>query len=716
MFVQRMIRHLSIFGVLISVPVVSLGSHTEVFIDEMPTDFSNGDLTTSTLTWDGKIVPPFRREKLATLDQVDVVWDMVQIGKNRFLGTGHEGQLFEQSGTDDAVLRHDFEETALFALSEGPNGSLLVGASPGGIVYQLKDDKEAEVFAETGTEMIWDLMAEKNSWLVATGTPASVLRVDDEGTTSTLAALDFVENVLDLEYDAKREAVIAATQGPGLVASIDADGKVTVLMDPQQEEVRRVAILPDGSVLGAVNGKRSKGNDALQRANGSGGSMPGMDMAMAMGMAGGGGDNAKPASFVVRIYPDGHVEEWWVSPETPIHDLYAHENGSVFVSAGEQGKLFEVTARGKTNQLGLADEQFLTRLAPIGAGAVLAGTGMKAALFELNFSYFGKGIYESRVFDGKGTVDWKRVWAMATPGEGTLRLSTRSGNVLKPDETWYPWTEPVDFAEAVIECKSPVARYFQYRVEMETPYGVVKTPPTVEQVKVFYTRPNTAPSLTDVKIGNGKKSGNSAPPMMMMPGMPSPSAMSNGSKKNGSSSHGEAISWKATDPDGDDLLYTLSLQSSGEDSWVLVEEEIKTPSFKLDANQIPDGEYRVKVEVTDAPSNQKGDERQDEDVSPLFLVDHTPPMIEVISEERVSATKVNLRIKVQDAASLVSKMTWRYAFEDEQVLLPFDKAFDQKEEDFVFTLEGDAAKKGAFVVLLATDEKENTRIYRLELP
>ncbi len=669
-------------------------AHTEVYMDDSPDEFSQGDLTTSTLTWDGFLRPPLRRERLGEVDGAEVVWDLARFQEENYLATGHEGKLFRQTIDGGIELVHEFEESALYSLVPVKD-NLLVAASPGGKIYTLVDGEKPEEFSATGAKLVWDMVESRGDVYAATGTKASIVRINSQGTTSTLAQLPQALNILDLEAVPGSPDLVFASQGPGLMGRVTPEGDVSILMDTGQEEVRRVGVLPDGSVIGAVNGTRSPGEELLKRAPG--------------GKPGGGNGKPRPASFIVRAYPDGFAEEWWTSPESPIHDIYTMPDGSVLVSAGSSGRLFEVTPEGRSNRAGLAQEDFVTRLAPAGNGELLVGTGSVAALYRMDAGAYEPGIYESRVFDAKGTVSWGRLRGYIDRGDGKVLLSTRTGNTGEPDDTWSEWSEPIRFDDGQAVPGSAVSRFFQYRLDLEVGNSGGDELPSVNVVRVFFTRPNSAPSVSEVSVSAaGKSNGGGS---NGAPSLPEERVMA---QPNTVPAQMEAT-WKAEDPDGDILLFDLSIRQLGDRDWVLVEEEHPAPKFTLQTQAMPDGEYRFRVEASDGATNAPDKARTASSESALFLVDNTAPELEVVNTDRRTEEEVVVTVRAEDSASLISGVAWRANMGNFHVVLPMDDALDESTETFRFTVEGKDARRGSFLSVSATDELGNTVIERLRL-
>ena len=81
----------------------------------------------------------------------------------------------------------------------------------------------------------------------------------------------------------------------------------------------------------------------------------------------------------------------------------------------------------------------------------------------------------------------------------------------------------------------------------------------------------------------------------------------------------KVIKWQAADPNGDSLEYTVYFRGVEEQSWKLLEEELRGASHPLDTESFPDGAYLIRVVATDSPSNPLNLALSDEEISRLSL-------------------------------------------------------------------------------------------------
>ena len=72
-----------------------------------------------------------------------------------------------------------------------------------------------------------------------------------------------------------------------------------------------------------------------------------------------------------------------------------------------------------------------------------------------------QGTWESPAFDAGSIARWGKLRWQGNNDGGSVALRTRSGNSLRPDETWSDWSEPLRDSSG-IQIPSPNARFLQF--------------------------------------------------------------------------------------------------------------------------------------------------------------------------------------------------------------------------------------------------------------
>jgi hypothetical protein len=141
------------------------------------------------------------------------------------------------------------------------------------------------------------------------------------------------------------------------------------------------------------------------------------------------------------------------------------------------------------------------------------------------------------------------------------------------------------------------------------------------------------------------------------------------------------LRWDVSDPNGDELEYTLHIRKEGWPDWVrLGDEHMLGSSYDWDTTAVPAGLYRARITATDRPSNNADDALTRERTSDPFLVDHDAPTVTIVPKARgaVVTLKDNLTRLVK-AAYAVDSGDWTPVFPD-------DGLFDSPRETITLSL------------------------------
>jgi hypothetical protein len=109
-----------------------------------------------------------------------------------------------------------------------------------------------------------------------------------------------------------------------------------------------------------------------------------------------------------------------------------------------------------------------------------------------------------------------------------------------------------------------------------------------------------------------------------------------------------AISWTATDADGDDLLAVVEFRGEDEQLWKVLRKDVTEKKVDIDRDALADGRYRFRVRVSDSPSNPPQAARSSQKISSPVLIDHTPPVVTLLESSSGSA-----RFEARDGASAI---------------------------------------------------------------
>jgi hypothetical protein len=568
------------------------------------------------------------------------------------------------------------------------------------------------VLCETGESYVWALAVDPKSGelFAGTGPHGRILRVTPDGKASVFYATK-QEHILCLALG-EGGSLYAGTDKGGLVYRIDAAGKGFVLHQVPQAEVRCLRVTPEGLYVGTSAPTKRHGGGAATTASGGGRESSARALAPDRGAfaasAGGGAAPAEATPFgkgspapapavpaggensVYRIAPDGCVRE--VFREKAMVLSLLKQGGRLFVGTGMDGQLFEADeATRERSEIARLDHGQVLAMLRRRDGSVVLAAGDPGKLYVLQDRYALRGTVTSEVHDAKLVSRWGALrWEAEMPPGTAVTVATRSGNVAEPDETWSDWSaEQADGRNA--SAAAPPARFVQHRVTLTTEDAAVT--PAVHAVTLRYATANQAPEVTKVEV-----------PDLDATNLDNPKKLK--------------FKWSATDPNEDDLTYSLFVRKDGWKNWVELEDDLDKTEYEWDSTTTPSGIYRLKVVASDRKDNPDAEALTGERTSAPFVVCHDGPAVVVRvaghdgDRAVIEATAASALVRLTGAAFAVNGKKWVNVF-------PTDGLFDGKSEAFRFTTE--PLKPGSYVLVLRVrDAAGNTGsgdvVFRVESP
>jgi hypothetical protein len=168
------------------------------------------------------------------------------------------------------------------------------------------------------------------------------------------------------------------------------------------------------------------------------------------------------------------------------------------------------------------------------------------------------------------------------------------------------------------------------------------------------------------------------------------------------------LQWKATDPDGDALVYELSFRPAGGAKWMLLRSDVREPSYSFDSSSLPDGEYVFRVTASDVEANPGEGKTAVRDSSPV-RVDNTPPAV-----RETSRGAGFVEIEAADAASPILEADYSIDAKKWVRIEPKDGLSDSPRESYRIALPPEA--KGAYVLVRVMDSARNVATLPLTAP
>ncbi|MGO9598465.1 MAG: hypothetical protein ACLP7Q_10800 [Isosphaeraceae bacterium] len=623
------------------------------------------------------------------------VWDLAR-GRDGaiYAATGDSGKVFRQEPQKETAwtVALDAADTQALSLVAMPDGKVYAGTGPSGQLIEVTDPEHNASRPDPKVQYIWDLAADaEGNVLAATGPTGQLWKRSRDGKWSLV--FDSKANHLLCVAVAPDGTTCAGSDGEGLIYRIDRGGKVSVLYDAPQTEVRSLLFAPDGTLYagtaaeaggGGTGGARGAaglfsrnearqaiGDFVLASSNAPRG-RSGRDTRRSIVRVASSQPPTRPQSpppaagsaaprpispgdnAVYRIDADGVAREIFRA-HALIYALCWSDDRLLF-GTGPDGQLYEIREQGAENAslAKLENGQILSLLAEPGGG-VRVGTGDPGSVLQLSSGYVSEGLLVSEVYDAKlpsrfGALSWKA----ETPAGTAIAVQVRSGNVGEPDETWSAWsadqTDPAS-ARALL----PPGRFVQYRVKLST------------------RNPERSPELLSVALS--MRSSNLPPEISKLdvPDLSTADGTTHQTRLN--------LRWDVSDPNDDELNFTVQVRKEGWPSWItLFETPITERNYSWDSTAFPSGSYRVRLVASDRPSNSAETCFSRDRESPPFLIDHEPPQITVRPQEKKAV------VVLADALTRVTKAELAIDGGPWTPVFPDDGLFDTLREQITVAL------------------------------
>jgi WD40 repeat protein len=685
-------------------------------------DFEKGTLEGVSVETPGAVVLSPKATPIGEIDGL-YGWSLAQDGSgNVYVGTGDGGRVFRASRGGEVVEWFDSIEMEITALAVDRDGTVYAGGSPDGTIFKITGKGEGSTFLDTPEGYVWALAFDGDGVLyAATGSSGRIYKIGRDGKGSVLYEASDL-NVLSLVFDAHRGALLAGTQGRGLVLEVSLDGAARVLFDSGHDEIGAIAVAPDGALYvggsgGESGGKRGKNAPPKSKRDETTSSTKAAD-GEADDSAGKTGGNAS----IYRIAPDGVVARVWESEEEFLYALAIGASGNIVAATGGGGAIYEVTPGGSAVLLTRLDEPQVLDLARTPSG-LFASTGNLARLYRIGPERTAKGTAQSDVYDARNTARWGSLsWTGETPAGTGIALRVRGGNTEKPDKTWSDWSATLSKAEG-----SPIptgrSRFLQWEAELR---GDGDATPRLLEVRVSFVQANLPPQVKGVVVFpqgsvlyEGEPDARPKPLFQMLPNGVQVEFSTEGREV---AIWGETANpwarairtarWDALDPNNDVLTFDIYYRALGEERWKRIKEKHDGSLFSWDTESFADGDYELRVVATDRADNPSGEEQSAEAVSESFSVDNSAPEIVSLSATRESDGRIAVRAAARDARSFLKRALSVVDAEEWVAVGAADGIFDSRSEEFSFRTEKVEPGEHA-VVLKVFDEQGNARVGRV---
>lgn len=702
---------------------------TKIWISDTASDFSAGEARGIAVGIDGSLILSRDARRVEGVSEA-TLFGLASDGHGTiWAATGNSGKILRISSGGKVDVVATLPEKEVTAITIGPDGSLFAAGSPGGNVYRIADGKP-EVYYATKARYVWALVFSAKSLYVGTGLPGEIHRVTAAGKGERIHTTPDA-HVRTLFAD-RRGNVWAGTSGSGLVLRIDASGAVSTVYDSAKSEITAIAASGDGRIWASAGSADTSASGATEPIS----SPHETPATRASKPAGPGPDEGrdKPEVTVTvstpRIAPSpttgakgGYSSEVlvfdenepprvvWTSSQELVFALAPDADaGSVLAATGPNGKLYRIAA-GRSSLERTFDEKQVTAIA---ADAV--GTNSATAMYRL-----AGGPRQGEWVSGvKDTGRTSRFGAFRWEGDesgGRIEFSFRSGESSAPDTTWSAWTA---FASRKREdtIPAPPARYLQIKVRMASDGSAV---PTIRQLEASYRNRNAAPAVDSlIALGPNEVFARSASGGANVFETASPDDKGiftslEESKSDSPPRHllrkgYRTLTWRATDPDQDPLVYEIEFRPIGSPRWLPLRKGLKENFYSFDTTSLPDGEYVFRLTASDAEANPDDKKSGSRESSPV-RIDNTPPVI-----HRLASAGDRFDFEAVDAASPILEAEYSIDAKEWIRVEPKDGLSDSRTEAYSIPIPDNAKSHGSFLLLRVTDAAHNVSAASFPLP
>ena len=672
-------------------------------------DLRRGKLTNVSLTSDAGLGLAPRLDMVFNTEQT-LVWSAVaDSGGNVYLGTGHDGKVYKVDPAGRGQMVADLEELDVLALAVDSRDVLYAGTSPDGKVYKIEPGRDPRQFYDPDVKYIWSLVFDRQGrLLVGTGDKGVIYRVMPDGQAESFYDTDET-HVVTMAVD-RDGNIIAGGDPKGYVYRISPQGTAFVLYDSGMREVHSVAIGANGSIYAAVISGRSgiaplssPSSITATSAGGGGATVtvtvdasnaaaqqidviePLIDQPAASGSSPTRiANDSNAQSQILEILPDGTVNTLWRSRDEMVFSILPRA-GKLLFSTGTKGQIYSIEDPRNTTLLLESSEEQTTRLLEVG-NRVYAASANIGKLFGMADVLASSGEYESIVKDTDAVSTWGKVsWKAESPN--LIGISTRTGNTSSPDKTWSAWAAVgTDGATA-----SPKARFIQWKAALRTDAG---RSPRLSSLTVPYLQQNFRPEVTNLEALASGVALVKVPVLNPATGVPDPAAARSNARtgmpapprippRRVNQRGAQSFQWTATDKNQDFLRYDVSYRGDNERNWKPLKSDLEDNFYTINSDTLPDGTYVVRVAASDDPSNPSGIALRGEMESRPFLIDNTPPSVNM-RQQNIEGRRAGIAIDAADPTSTLSHAEVSIDTGEWRPVFPTDGILDSKSEGFTY--------------------------------
>ncbi len=681
-------------------PTVSSAAEVRFFRTDSKAAFAQGTANAVSVgEWD-ELTLGSELTAVAAVEQ-PYVYSAAKTENGWVLGTGSEGVVVVVDKDGDTQALPALAEEHVFAVAVAKDGTIWAAGSPSGHLYRWQDPEWVSYAVhETDDLYVWALEPFEDGVYVATGAQGRVLKVHKDGLVEDLVG-EIDTHVRSL-HSLADGSLLAGTEGAGKVVRI-VEGRAQVLYVSDAPEVTALTSDGSGTCYAATVSSQASWVAAAKQTVDATSSSEEATVTVSAVAANGNGSAAQTA--IVRFAcAGGVVEKFDAWGGETAYDL-AVFSGQLWVATGQDGKVYRIDESGaRFLEHDLEDKQAVSLIPAADHLAIVSSNG--GAVMTVGDRRAQQGTFESAVFDAELN---SRVGALTWSGEGEVEFSVRSGQTGTPDDGWPSWSawrmgNSVDFTEM------DAGRFLQWRARLHDNAKV-------HRVELAYRQANVAPRITELEVlaaGEVLVDASFNPGQQVFePTRPTQdgifTTLQPVTEKDGQRTKklwkagARTLRWKAEDDNKDPLAYRVEIQPEAGD-WMIMAEDLDATFLTIDATVLPDGPYRFRVTADDSASNSSEEKLERSRISPLVILDQTPPELGEISRR-----EGQLEVEIKDASSALRSIEISRDGEAWEAAKVADGAVDERSEQLIVDL-GESAE---FVIIRLTDWSFNRVVLSL---
>ncbi len=648
------------------------GAQTRRFVLDTPSALAGATAKGVAIFPDGSLRPLPPLAEAATFAEPLGLAMAVTANGTAFVGTGHPARIYRvRQGTKELV--GEVKADQVTAILVDPDGNLWAAtAAPAMILKSARGSGALEEVARLQDGNLWDLAWFKGGLVAAAGNPGRLLRLTAKGLEVAATIPDRHARCLAVNGD----ALLVGTSGKGLVMRWRGAAAPGVVYDSSFTEIAALAPAPDGSTYAAgITGDPTLGKPPAKEDGEAGVTVsvtesPSTTPQTAKGPA---------TSEIVRILPSGAATTVYRFTKQIATTLTWGEDGLI-IGTDLEGELWQLL-EGSAATLDTVNAAQVVRVA---AGGSWVLTQNPTRL--LHRSGNPRGTFASPALDAGQPAQWGDAVVVGElpPKEG-CSLRFRSGAIGTPDDTWSAWSAPLPCPAGPVT--APPARYLQWEVTLEPAAGAAV--PRVGRTEVSYRQINLPPEIREFTVHDPGEVFLKGPPPsdriveVQHPDLSGIFTTLDDEARDTQDRLGkryyrvgyQSLSWKAEDPNGDPLRFTLEVQKADGGAWWKVRDGLEATSIAIDTQALADGLYRFRLTASDEPANPEAPATA-QALSSVVVVDNTPPTVTIVRKGDAWT------VTADDALSPITRVEWNRDADAWHAASPEDGLLDRKHEVF----------------------------------